>query len=79
MVIIPKKAVANPATLTNILDQYKIRRLVLVPSLLHLLLAHADDVQRAGVGHSGRASALEALKLWVCSGETLTPEVSEGK
>ncbi|KAF4531412.1 hypothetical protein B566_EDAN009654 [Ephemera danica] len=62
LALLPRAAVAHPERLARALGGHKIRRLVLVPSLLRALLLLAR--QKGGSG-------LRALRLWVCSGEEL--------
>ncbi|KAF4527639.1 hypothetical protein B566_EDAN016199, partial [Ephemera danica] len=62
LALLPRATVADPERLARALGGHKIRRLVLVPSLLRalLLLARQKD-----------GSGLRDLRLWVCSGEEL--------
>jgi amino acid adenylation domain-containing protein len=60
-VIIPDTAVADPRELVEILAQYRVSRLWLVPTLLQALIHSGEDL----------AARLPALRFWVASGETL--------
>lgn len=63
--IIPKNITQNAELFVDLLDQYKVSRLVLVPSLLQAMLAYAKSRKK----HC--KNILAHLKLWVCSGEVL--------
>jgi len=65
VVIVPKTITTDPQRLIALLDKYKIGRLVLVPTLLRTILMYLDLSKEPG-------SHLRHLKLWVCSGETLS-------
>jgi amino acid adenylation domain-containing protein len=66
-VIIPEKAMLDPEQLIGWLAQYEITRLVLVPSLLRVMLEQVNDLQER----------LPRLKLWSCSGESLSPDLAK--
>jgi non-ribosomal peptide synthetase component F len=70
LVIVPKYLTRDPQKLVDILDMYKIERLVLVPTLLRSLLMFLSlqeyDVKKP----------LYNLKIWVCSGEPLSLQLS---
>ncbi|KAF5292447.1 hypothetical protein FQA39_LY13994 [Lamprigera yunnana] len=63
VLVVPKKVTQNPEQLVSLLEKYKVKRLVLVPSLLQSLLMYFQL-------HKGKRF-LRHLKTWVCSGETL--------
>lgn len=69
LIIFPKANVVNPSIFIQKLDQFKITRLVLVPSLLRAMF---NTIKL--VGEEAR-KMLECVKLWVCSGETLTKDL----
>ena len=59
LVIAPADAVQDPRKLMKVLENHKVTRIVLVPSLLGMLLEQADE------------ATLDYLKLWIASGEEL--------
>lgn len=63
LLIIPKVITTNPEKLVAILEQYKIERLVLVPTLLKAILIFLSLRKNKPL--------LKRLKLWICSGESL--------
>ncbi|KAL1449569.1 hypothetical protein WDU94_002061, partial [Cyamophila willieti] len=68
VLIIPREVTKNPEILIKVLDKYKVERLVLVPSLLRSMLMflkmhNSSDDSKVLLRH---------LRLWVCSGETLS-------
>ncbi|KAI4484951.1 hypothetical protein M0802_012924 [Mischocyttarus mexicanus] len=63
LVVVPKEVTRNPERFVRILEKHEIRRLVLVPSLLRSMLMYLK-LQNKNV--------LSTLKLWICSGETLS-------
>uniref|UniRef100_A0A023F0N0 Putative the adenylation domain of nonribosomal peptide synthetase n=1 Tax=Triatoma infestans TaxID=30076 RepID=A0A023F0N0_TRIIF len=65
LIILPRDVTTNPQKLVAILEKYKVARLVLVPSLLTAILLYL------GLSKQNQ-SKLQNLKLWVCSGETLS-------
>jgi amino acid adenylation domain-containing protein len=67
-VIIPDELVKDPLELVRIMASERISRIVLVPSLLHVLL-DAYSRQESGQKKSRRPHP----KLWICSGEALEP------
>ncbi len=67
LVIIPTADVKDPQRLVEALSHHNVTRLVLVPSLLRMLLESDIPLDER----------LPHLNLWVCSGETLTKELSE--
>ncbi|XP_071559405.1 beta-alanyl-bioamine nonribosomal peptide synthetase ebony-like isoform X2 [Temnothorax nylanderi] len=64
LVIVPKSVTKDPEKFVPLLEEHQIQRLVLVPSLLRSLLMYLDLRDNDNV--------LDRLKLWVCSGETLS-------
>lgn len=64
LLIIPKTITVNPEHLVSLLDRYKVGRLVLVPSLLKSILMYLSIQNDQHI--------LQNLKIWICSGETLT-------
>lgn len=64
VLIIPKYITKDPERLVEILDQYKIERLVLVPTLLRALLIYLPMRNQPGLLHS--------LRIFICSGEPLS-------
>lgn len=70
LVIVPKEVTKNPSKLVDLLEEFKIERLVLVPTLLRSLLMFLslDD---------GKHQLLYNLKTWVCSGEPLSLQLSK--
>ncbi len=67
LVVIPDDGVRDPHRLLDALAAHGVTRLVLVPSLLRALLDAAPDL----------AARVPRLRLWVSSGETLTPDLVE--
>lgn len=70
LVVVPKEVTKNPSLLVDVLEQYKIERLVLVPTLLRSLLLYLPLQERA-------EKLLYNLKIWVCSGEPLSLQLSK--
>src|SRR5205807_764740 len=66
-VILPQEAVLDPEKLLQILAEERVTRIVLVPSLLRALLEHAPNLEER----------VPELKLWSCSGEVLTWELTQ--
>ncbi|KAL9694360.1 hypothetical protein quinque_013645 [Culex quinquefasciatus] len=62
IVVVPKKITNNPERLVELLEEYKIERLVLVPTLLRSLLLYLPLQKK---------KLLYNLRIWVCSGEPL--------
>jgi amino acid adenylation domain-containing protein len=65
LAIIPDEVVKNPLPFVRSLEENRVTRLVLVPSLLRVLLERDDLARR-----------LYSLKYCVCSGETLPAELA---
>jgi amino acid adenylation domain-containing protein/non-ribosomal peptide synthase protein (TIGR01720 family) len=68
IVVIPPDDVKDPMRLAQVLDEKRMTRIVLVPSLLSAILDSGDDVI---------ARRLAGVKYWVCSGEALPGELQE--
>lgn len=64
LVIVPREVTKNPETFVQVLEKHKIQRLVLVPSLLQSMLMYLNL--------QNKQDLLPSLKLWICSGETLS-------
>lgn len=64
ILVIPKDVTKDPERLVDALEAYKIERLVLVPTLLRTLLMYLPLKNQPNLLHN--------LKIWVCSGETLS-------
>ncbi|CAH1280253.1 unnamed protein product [Diabrotica balteata] len=69
ILVIPKSVTQDPETFVNVLENYKIERLILVPSLLRNLLTFLQ-MRKEDL-------FLRNLKTWVCSGETLVVSLVE--
>jgi amino acid adenylation domain-containing protein len=61
LVIAPVEAVQDPRKLVKVLEEHKVTRIVLVPSLLRVLLEEAES-----------PAWLSHLRLWIASGEELS-------
>lgn len=71
MLVVPKLITKDPERLVQLLEEYKIRRLVLVPTLLRSLLMYLSlDGGTCGLAQN-RQKLLSNLQMWVCSGEPL--------
>lgn len=68
VLIIPKHVTKDPERLVEALQSYHIERLVLVPTLLRSLLMYLPLKNQPGLLHG--------LKIWVCSGETLSTQLA---
>ncbi|XP_017479430.1 PREDICTED: mycosubtilin synthase subunit C, partial [Rhagoletis zephyria] len=73
ILVVPKMITKDPERLVNLLEKYKIRRLVLVPTLLRSILMYLKLNDGNGTKYQliQRDRLLYNLKLWVCSGEPL--------
>ncbi|KAJ8918616.1 hypothetical protein NQ315_013122, partial [Exocentrus adspersus] len=69
LLVVSKEITKDPEKLIALLEEHKIERLVLVPSLLKSLLMFLE-IQR-------NKMALRHLRVWVCSGETLPVPLAE--
>lgn len=67
VLVVPKSVVRDPERLVDVLEAYRIERLVLVPTLLRTLLMYLPL--------RGSEPGLADLHVWVCSGETLTGQL----
>ncbi|MFV0421643.1 thioester reductase domain-containing protein [Oleidesulfovibrio sp.] len=65
LVLVNSEASRNPQQLVNIIERYKVTRLIVVPSLLNAMHIATDGLQ-------GR---LQNLKYLTCSGESLSTEL----
>uniref|UniRef100_A0A1B0G5X8 Uncharacterized protein n=1 Tax=Glossina morsitans morsitans TaxID=37546 RepID=A0A1B0G5X8_GLOMM len=71
VLVVPKLITKDPERLVQLLEEYKIRRLVLVPTLLRSLLMYLSlDGGTCGLAQN-RQKLLSNLQMWVCSGEPL--------
>ncbi|PLC51293.1 hypothetical protein CR159_03425 [Pollutimonas subterranea] len=64
LVIASDETAADPPALASLMQQHRVTRLVLVPTLLEALLAHGDS------------AGLQYLRLCACSGEPLAPALA---
>ena len=71
VVVVPKEVTKDPQRLVDMLEEYKIERLVLVPTLLRSLLMFLS------LQDSCAERLLMNLKIWVCSGEPLSITLSK--
>ncbi|RXG57571.1 Mycosubtilin synthase subunit C, partial [Armadillidium vulgare] len=65
LIIIPKRMTTHTESLVKVLEDYRIGRLTLVPSLLRSVLIHASRIN----------NPLPFLRLWICSGESLQADL----
>lgn len=70
ILVVPKVITKDPERLVQMLEKYKIRRLVLVPTLLRSLLMYLNLDGNRLTG-SNDSKLLYNLQIWVCSGEPL--------
>ncbi|XP_072935672.1 beta-alanyl-bioamine nonribosomal peptide synthetase ebony [Epargyreus clarus] len=68
LLILSKETTRDPQKLVKVLAENQVQRLVLVPTLLRSILMYLS------LNKSERP--LQHLKLWVCSGETLSKELA---
>ncbi|XP_050357431.1 plipastatin synthase subunit B [Nymphalis io] len=68
LLILSRETTRDPQKLVRVFAEYQIQRLVLVPTLLRSILMYLS------LNPSERP--LQHLKLWVCSGETLSKELA---
>ncbi|CAH2097149.1 unnamed protein product [Euphydryas editha] len=68
LLILPRETTRDPQKLVRVFADYQVQRLVLVPTLLRSILMYLS------LNTSERP--LQHLKLWVCSGETLSKELA---
>ncbi|CAG0895335.1 unnamed protein product [Darwinula stevensoni] len=64
LLIVPRGVTRYPEEFLAEVRQYEVRRLVLVPTLLRSILLYARSTKAS--------DSVGSLRLWVCSGETLT-------
>ena len=64
-VILPGEAIIDPEQLVQLLSQYRVTRIVLVPSLLRVILEGVEDLE----------NRLPNLAHWTCSGEVLPADL----
>ncbi|KAI8130088.1 Mycosubtilin synthase subunit C [Lucilia cuprina] len=69
ILVVPKAITKDPERLVEVLEKYKIRRLVLVPTLLRSLLMYLK--LDGGNNCNNESKLLYNLQIWVCSGEPL--------
>ncbi|XP_012526136.1 tyrocidine synthase 1 [Monomorium pharaonis] len=69
LVIVSKSVTKDPEKFIPLLEKHQIQRLVLVPSLLRSLLMY--------LGLQDNDNVLDRLKLWICSGETLSVALAD--
>lgn len=72
LIVVPKEVTKNPSRLVEILEEFKIERLVLVPTLLRALLLYLPLQET-----SSCTKMLFNLKIWVCSGEPLSLQLAK--
>uniref|UniRef100_A0A1L8DZM3 Putative acyl-coa synthetase n=2 Tax=Nyssomyia neivai TaxID=330878 RepID=A0A1L8DZM3_9DIPT len=70
LLCITKDCTKNPEKLVNLLEEHKVERLVLVPTLLKSILMYVN-LQKANRKY------LQKLRIWVCSGETLSVSLAK--
>ena len=68
IVVVPKIITQNPEAFVATLESHRVTRLVLVPSLLSAILNFVG-------GSKSPSRPLQHLRLWVCSGEVLPPQL----
>ena len=71
LVVVPKEVTKDPQRLVEVLEHYKIERLVLVPTLLRSLLMFLS------LQEDSQDKLLYNLKIWVCSGEPLSVQLAK--
>lgn len=70
LVVVPKEVTKDPSRLVEVLEEFKIERLVLVPTLLRSLLMFLPLQEN-------NEKLLHRLKIWVCSGEPLSLQLAK--
>lgn len=68
VLVIPQEMTKDPSKLVDLLESYKVERLVLVPTLLTSILSHLSTEKKR---------LLSNLTTWICCGETLTTTLAE--
>lgn len=71
LIIVPKDVTKNPELLVPILEEYKIERLLAVPTLLRGILMYLTTLES-----NQSRTMLSNLKMWISSGETLTVQLA---
>lgn len=72
ILVVPKSITKDPERLVDLLEKYKIRRLVLVPTLLRSILMFLKlNDGNTKFKMLQRDRLLYNLKIWICSGEPL--------
>ncbi|XP_075232512.1 nonribosomal peptide synthetase ebony [Lycorma delicatula] len=66
ILVVPRQVTKDPERLISLLEEFKVERLVLVPSLLRAMLMYLKLSD-----NRSEPKLLSSLKLWVCSGEPL--------
>jgi non-ribosomal peptide synthetase component F len=69
LIVVPKDITVDPERLVDLLQKYRIERLVLVPTLLRSLLMYLPLQNQADLLHN--------LKIWICSGEPLVVQLAK--
>lgn len=69
LVISPRSVTTNPESFVNLLEEYQVTRLVMVPSMLRSILFYTSI--------SGGCARLPSLKLWISNSETLPVHLIE--
>lgn len=69
LLVLPKQLTRDPCKLVETLSEYQVERLVLVPTLLRSILMY--------LSLKSKEKPLLNLRLWVCSGEILTVELTQ--
>lgn len=70
LVVVPKEVTKNPSKLVEVLEEFQIERLVLVPTLLRSLLMYLPLQENS-------KKLLYNLKIWVCSGEPMSLQLAK--
>jgi acyl-coenzyme A synthetase/AMP-(fatty) acid ligase len=73
IIILGKMITSNPNIFIQKMQIYQVTRLVLVPSLLKAMF---QTMKIIGVDEGRKM--LQSIKLWVCSGETLSKDLLMG-
>lgn len=69
ILVVPKSVTKDPEQLVAILEQYRIERFVVVPTLLRSILLYLPLQSNTNLLHN--------LKIWICSGETLSATLAQ--
>lgn len=74
LLVLDKQVTADTERLIEALEENRVERLVLVPSLLRAMLLYLKmDTER----HARPSPLLSRLRLWVCSGESLATSLAQ--